>query len=703
MKQKNNKTIFPNFAILPPHLSPLSNFFVNLFIYYKKIGIFFLIFSLCASPALALIPNDAGYSFQWHLEKINAPEAWDITIGSKDVIIAFIDSGIDISHPDLKQNIWINMDEINGDNIDNDRNGYSDDAHGWNFVENNNDVRPQFEKKCLNNDGTVKENCKLGINHGTIIAGIAAAEGNNKRGIAGITWNSKIMPLRALDGAGNGENDSVVNAVNYAVENGADIINLSLVGEGYYKGLEEALRNAYQKGILIIAAAGNNEKGGIDMDKNPRYPVCYKGKNGENIAIGVAGTDKNDIRSVFSNYGKNCIDIAAPAEDFYSASVYNAKYDSFEGYYSGLWSGTSLAAPIISGLAALIKSARPALSNSKIYELIINNADQTGDDRIGAGRVNILESLKFNFNGKRHESYIIVSPQNGKEAEIREFRNDGIYAASFLAYEENYLNGLSLASGDVDGDHQSEIIAAKYYGSSPVVRVYDYNGNLKSEFNAYNENFRGGVNIASGDVNGDGINEIIAGAGTGGGPHIKIFDFQGNLKAQFFAYAQSFKGGVKTASGDIDGDGENEIIAGAGKGGRAHIRIFDIYGNVKAQFFAYEKNFFGGVNVAAGDINGDGLTEIITSPISGGGPHIRIFSPKGDIIGQFFAFEKEFHGGVNIASDDMDNNGKAEIIASKGYGGNSEIKVFDAFGNEKLGFSPFAGYNGGVNVGTVDI
>lgn len=294
----------------------ISNFFVNLIAYSKKISIFFLLFCLCGSPAYALVPNDEGFSFQWYMEKINAPQAWDITTGSDGIVIAFIDAGIDIDHPDLKKNIWVNLDEINGDNIDNDHNGYIDDVHGWNFVEENNDVIPKFEEKCLEEDGTVKETCKLGINHGTIVAGIATAIGNNKRGIAGISWNSKIMALEALDGMGMGLSDNLVKAVNYAVENGAEIINLSLVGESYSKDLGEALQNAYEKGLVIVAAAGNREGGGIDLNKYPRYPVCYQGKNGENILLGVAGTDINDELASFSNFGGNCVDIAAPAQDF---------------------------------------------------------------------------------------------------------------------------------------------------------------------------------------------------------------------------------------------------------------------------------------------------------------------------------------------------------------------------------------------------
>ncbi|MFH0854185.1 MAG: S8 family serine peptidase [bacterium] len=695
MKQKNKKTIF-NYLISNIRLT--NNLRIKLFF------IFLIFLFLIITPAYALIPNDAGYSFQWYLEKISAPQAWDITTGNGDTVIAFIDSGIDITHPDLKKNIWINMDEIGGDNIDNDRNGYIDDIHGWNFVESNNDVAPVFEKKCIDANGAILEDCKLGINHGTIIAGIAGAIGNNKKGIAGIIWDQKIMALKALDGKGYGQVNAVVKAVNYAVENGADIINLSLVGESYSEDLKNALENAYEKGVMIIAAAGNKEGGGTDMDKYPRYPVCYKGKNGENIILGVAGTDKNDNLADFSNFGKNCIDIIAPATEFYSTSVYNPKYEGFESYYSGLWSGTSLATPIISGLAALIKSARPALSNDKIYDLIITNSDNLNSPYVNAGRVNFLKTLQFDFTGDKHgETYIIASPQTGKESAIRQFRNDGIYLRSFLAYEETYLGGISIASGDVYGNGKKNILVAKSYGDTPEIRIFDYSGNLKLKFLAYSENFKGGVNICAGDIDGDGIDEIITGAGFSGGPHIRIFDSNGNIKSQFFAYAENFKGGVKVASGDIDGDGIDEIISGAGKGGRSHIRIFNMTGKIKAQFFAYNQDFYGGINVSCGDIDNNGVDDIIVAPLSEGNSHIRIFDAAGIVKGEFFSFEENFYGGVNINVSDINNDGKAEIIAGKGAGGNSEIKIFDAKGIEKLGFFPFDKFKGGVNIGTIDI
>ncbi|PIR95063.1 transporter, partial [Candidatus Falkowbacteria bacterium CG10_big_fil_rev_8_21_14_0_10_37_6] len=163
------------------------------------------------------------------------------------------------------------------------------------------------------------------------------------------------------------------------------------------------------------------------------------------------------------------------------------------------------------------------------------------------------------------------------------------------------------------------------------------------------KSFRNGVFVAAGDIDGDGTDEIIAGSGKDSLPKIKVFDGYGNLKSEFFAYAENFRGGVNVASGDIDGDGTDEIIAGAGNGGGPQVRIFDAKGVVKQQFFAYAENFRGGVNVASGDINQDGIDEIVTGAGQGGGPHVRVFDKDHILLKGFFAYDNSMSGGVNVA------------------------------------------------------
>jgi len=650
----------------------------------------FLFFNINA--VYALEPNDQGYYMQWYLNQVRAPEAWEKTTGSSDIVIAFLDSGVDLDHPDLKNNIWVNLDEIEGDNIDNDGNGYIDDMNGWDFVDSDNNPNPKIEENFLNDEGIISPERYTIINHGTLMAGVAAAAGNNMEGIAGVAWNVKIMPLKIDEAIHRATEDMILGAVRYAIDNGADILNLSFE-VSHTEQFKKLLQEAYDKGIIIVAATGND-------NKSPKYPVCYSGDNNENIILGVAGTDKND--NVMRKYGVECADIAAPAVDFFSTSVFAPNYEGFESYYSGLWPGTSFATALVSGAAALVKEAMPHLNNKSIYDLIIAKSDHI-DGEQAFGRLNIAKILGIIPDEQTIFKTYILTASSGK-SEIRRFRSDSIFIDSFLSYQENYEYGVKLASGDVDNDGYFEILTAKAKGDLPQVRIFDEAGFMESEFLAYDSNFKGGVNIASGDIDGDGIDEIITGAGQGGGPHIRIFDKSGNVKGQFFAYSKDFRGGVNVAVGDIDGDGTDEIITGAGQGGGPHIRIFDKNGNVKGQFFAYGKDFRGGVNVSAGDTDENAIDEIITGAGQGGGPHIRIFDKNGNVKSQFFAYAKNFRGGVNVSAGDTDGDGTDEIITGAGAGGNPDVRVFDVYGNKKIGFFAFdENFRGGVNVGLIKV
>ena len=235
--------------------------------------------------AQGLIPNDPDYSKQWYLDKLQMPVVWAQESGTKDVVIAVIDSGVNISHPDLHDNIWVNQKEILGDGIDNDMNGYIDDINGWDFIDNNNDPAPKYPNPCSDSNNCLRE----AVFHGTVVAGVAAAIGNNGIGIAGMTWHAKIMPLRVLDQNGSGNTVDVTRAIEYAVANGADIINLSFVGDTFDLGLEQALERAYQKGLIIVAAGGNEDIQGnrINLNVHKMYPICNEPANHDNIIIGV--------------------------------------------------------------------------------------------------------------------------------------------------------------------------------------------------------------------------------------------------------------------------------------------------------------------------------------------------------------------------------------------------------------------------------
>ncbi|MFH1326330.1 MAG: S8 family peptidase, partial [Candidatus Falkowbacteria bacterium] len=390
----------------------------------------------------SLEPLDTYYTQQIYLSQIKAHQAWNVTTGNDQVIIAIIDSGVDIDHPDLINNIWTNQDEIPNNGIDDDENGFTDDVHGWDFLTNTNDPQPKLENYYST----------TAINHGTVVAGIAAAQGGNNEGIAGVSWHAKIMPLRVLNEEGMGDTQTVARAIDYARQQGADIINLSFVGTGKSLTLEEAIKKAYQAGILIIAAAGNEVSIGVNMDTSPQYPICHDGPNGENWVIGVASIDINNRLASFSNFGTNCIDLSAPGVGIFSTVYQNDNYPEFKKYYQSGWAGTSVSTPQVSGTIALIKSLKPDLSLKQIQSLLLNNADNINNQNInyqnlmGQGRLNVYASVSKSIIEKPSQptgvSKIITSPAANGGPHVRIFKKTNT-ENQFFAFEENSKNSLS--------------------------------------------------------------------------------------------------------------------------------------------------------------------------------------------------------------------------------------------------------------------
>jgi len=302
------------------------------------------------------VSNDTYSNYQTsYLETIRAPNAWSITKGSKNVVVAVIDDGVYVNHPDLRENIWINKNEVIGNRIDDDGNGYIDDIYGWDFISNNGEM-------------TVKGS------HGTILAGILGAVGDNDEGIAGISWDVKIMPLIVCDTKYCSPN-AIINAIKYAADNGSNIINLSLgtwVTTGYSTIYNEAIKYAYNKGVIIVAAAGNGDiEGGIgqNLDIIPQSLVCND--NEQNMVIGVGAVNNDKYRLSWSNFGK-CVDIYAPGYDIISTQAPN--YSTVEGFYTIKNNGTSFSAPMVSGAAALLKAKYPTMSNYEIRDRLIKNS-----------------------------------------------------------------------------------------------------------------------------------------------------------------------------------------------------------------------------------------------------------------------------------------------------------------------------------------
>jgi len=327
---------------------------------------------------ISLIPNDPSFSNQWGLHNtgqnggtpgsdIHAPEAWDVSKGSNSVIVAVIDTGISYNHPDLAANMWTNPGEIPGNGQDDDGNGYPDDFYGWNFI-------------------TGKNNSMDDNGHGTHCAGIIGAVGNNSIGVTGVNWNVKLMALKFLDSTGKGSTTNAINAINYAILMSAHVLSASWGSTGYSQFLKDAIQASNNANQIFVAAAGNGGSDGIgdNNDVTPFYPASYDLPN----IIAVAATDNKDNLASFSNYGKTSVDLGAPG--VYILSTYlNGQYAYADG--------TSMAAPFVSGVAALIKSFKPEMSNLEIKNGTLASVDQISSlqsKTVTNGRLNASKALE---------------------------------------------------------------------------------------------------------------------------------------------------------------------------------------------------------------------------------------------------------------------------------------------------------------------
>lgn len=280
------------------------------------------------------ITNDPRSVDQWALEKVNAVSAWTRSLGSAKVVVAVIDTGVDYNHEDLKANMWINSKEIPDNGIDDDANGFIDDVRGWNFHDNNNNPM----------DTTSDAN----PGHGTHCAGIIGAVGNNGIGISGINQTVSIMPVKFLGADGSGDLFASTKAIDYAIQNGANVISASWgapVPESMAKPIVEAIERARAKGVIFVAAAAND---GTNNDSRAIFPANTNLAN----VISVAATDVNDAKPSWSNFGMRTVHLGAPGHEILS-TIPNNEYKKL--------SGTSMATPLVAGLVALLESLDPTL------------------------------------------------------------------------------------------------------------------------------------------------------------------------------------------------------------------------------------------------------------------------------------------------------------------------------------------------------
>lgn len=328
------------------------------------------------------IPNDAEFSKLWGMKNIGqaddsgaigiagadikATKAWKLNTDARNILVAVIDTGVDYNHPDLKDNIYANPGEsgegreTNG--IDDDGNGFVDDVRGWNFA------------------GVSTNNPMDDNEHGTHCAGTIGAKGNDGAGVAGVTWNTTILPIKFLTASGSGSLADAVKSIQYASKMGAKVISNSWGGGGFSQAMFDAIKEANDKGLLFIAAAGNSAQ---NSDSTPHFPAGYQLPN----VIAVGATDNKDRLATFSTYGKRTVHIAAPGHKIFS-TIPGGRYATF--------SGTSMACPHVSGAAALVWGANPGLSFGEIKDRLLKSRDYVpGISRkiSSGGRLNVYNAL----------------------------------------------------------------------------------------------------------------------------------------------------------------------------------------------------------------------------------------------------------------------------------------------------------------------
>jgi subtilisin family serine protease len=298
---------------------------------------------------LGTSPDDYYYIQQWALGNVNAPAAWDRTTGRFNVVVAVIDTGVDYTHPDLALNIWTNPEEAGvncSDGVDNDADTYVDDCRGWDFYNNTNDPIDT-------------------LGHGTQVAGVIGARGNNQIGVAGANWNVQIMPLKVTDASGGLSTAVAAQAIDYALAHDASVINASWGGPDYDPTLLGAIQDARGRGVLFVTAAGNQNS---INDFSPFYPCNYTQYGADNVVC-VTSTDENDNLAASSNYGATTVQLGAPGANILTTGTTQPPFTA--PYVGG--NGTSLAAAYVTGAAALLKGCNASLSYSAIRDILLTH------------------------------------------------------------------------------------------------------------------------------------------------------------------------------------------------------------------------------------------------------------------------------------------------------------------------------------------
>jgi len=523
--------------------------------------------------SIALTPNDQLFYELWGLHNtgqiggtadadIDAPEAWEISTGSSEVIVGVIDTGVDYNHEDLAANMWINPNEIPNNGMDDDGNGYVDDIHGINTITGSGDPMDDHY-------------------HGTHCSGTIGAVGDNSNGVAGVNWAVKIIGIKFLNFDARGTTANAVESINYAVAlktNGVNIrvLSNSWGGASFSFSLLDAINAANDVGILFVAAAGNNSS---NNDQSPYYPASYDSPN----VIAVASTDHNDYLSYFSNYGPNSVDLGAPGSSVLSTFPNNS--------YSFL-SGTSMATPHVSGAAALLLSVDDTLTVRELKNYLMDYGDAIPALMglcVSGKRLNAYNSLSQLMPPEQQvamTSPVITGDLNGDgSADIAGIDTAGKvwYTTDLSTWQDIPGRTLAkIATGDLNGDGNDDIVGVDASGS-----IW-YRANLNTWISIKGKL----ADLVTGNFDGDGDDDIAGVNATG---KVWYTNNLGNTWTQIPGRILA-----KIATGDLNGDSNLDIVGVDGSGKISYTTNLSSWVSIPGIL----------VKIVTGDLDGDGDDDI---------------------------------------------------------------------------------------------
>lgn len=497
-------------------------------------------------------------------------------------------------------------------------------------------------------------------------------------------WGDVAWVKEGIDIDSNGQIKSTTEINNKWSEGTKKMLETTrrLIGPNYLILGNGKVHSAYQdslNGVMFEGFPASWEGNGVWANIITTYSNVKKSNNTPNLTIINSGGENNKnyqamrfglTSTLMENHGYFSFDFGTSDHsqvwwyDEYNINLgraqttaYNLLDKSNYTYKNGLWRRD-----FSEGIVLVNSSDKEQLYvfNNEEFEKIngtqdrsVNNGDIINFIKIKAKDGVILLKRDANFSIIKNSGF-----NNGDF--VRVFNPEGKQPRSgFFAYLDNFPANSQIIISDIDNDGVEESLV----NSRGIISLYK-NGTKIKEFKPYDGKFVGEISLAVADLDGDGTKEIITGAGQGGGPHVRVFNKDGKpLIGGFFAYDNKFRGGVKVAVMDLDGDGSQEIITAAGIGGGPHIRVFSKDGRpLIGGFFAYDKNFRGGVSLAVGDVNGNGQKEIITAPSSGNSSEIKIFNKDGASLKSFKSYEEAPKSGLRVMTDDLDNDGVFEIL-----------------------------------------